>query len=491
MNAESGKRIMVRGAFWTVAMRFGVRILGLVNTVIMARILMPSEYGIVAMASVVVGIIQSLLDFGAGTALLRKNSLDKDYIDSAWTLRVLEGALLALLLIILSPVASLYFGESKVMVALCAFGFSMMVGGVANIGLILAQKSYNFEVEFKVYISAAVVRVLVTILAGLTLRDYRALILGIVIGELASTVLSYVMHSYRPRWNTRNIREIWALTKWLMLSSTGRYILRRGDELIAGRIAGSAGIFGVYSVGSDLGQMPTSEVGQAMQRAVLPLLSSMSDSYKDVNSSVIKVVNAVNTVTWPLGLGLAALAGPFTLLILGQNWTETQFYMAGFALVGVLQSLPSAINTLLVLRGHTKQHSMTVWFELCAFLLASIVLVPMFSLMGLVGARAIGAVVGFGRTTMFARNLCQLNVTALFHGLWRPVIGALLMFFLVHWVSARFDGMVEQLIAGVSVGATFYIAWCLLTWVVSGRPDGLELMVLRWLKLAILRRGPR
>ena len=87
MSAESGKRILIRGAVWTVAMRWGIRALGLINTLVMARILMPSEYGIVAMASLVVGIIQSLLDFGAGTALLRKPKLDKTYIDSAWTPR--------------------------------------------------------------------------------------------------------------------------------------------------------------------------------------------------------------------------------------------------------------------------------------------------------------------------------------------------------------------------------------------------------------------
>lgn len=478
----------MRGAAWAVGMRWGTRALGLINTLVMARILMPSEYGIVAMGSAVAGLIHALLDFGAGTALLRKAELDADDINSAWTLRVLQGILVGSLLILLSPVASSYFSEPRVMVVLWVFGVSVMVAGATNIGLILAHKSFNFAIEFKVSIAATVLRVLATIAAGLIFGDYRALILGIVVGELSSTLLSYVMHSYRPRWNTRKINEIWAVTKWLMLSSAGSFFVRRADELIGGRIAVSPGQFGAYSVGSDLGQLPTSEVGPAMQRAVLPLLSSMSGLAKDVNSVVIKVTNAVNTVTLPLGLGLAALAEPFTELVLGQNWSETHFYIMGFAVVGVLQSMPGSINTLLVMRGHTKQHSMTVWFGFSAFCLAALVLVPVLSLVGLVWARAIGAAIGFAWAVMSARRLCQLSVRALWRGLWRPVLGALLMYALVRWVSARFGNPVEQLVVGVTTGAAFYLGWCLLAWRVVGRPEGIESMTLEWLARQVVRR---
>ena len=488
MSGASGKHILLRGAAWTVAMRWGVKMLGLINTLVMARILMPSEYGVVAMASIVAGIIESLLDFGAGTALLRKSKLNAGDIDSAWTLRVLQGIAVGLLLILLSPAASLYFSEPRVAPVLWTLGACVMVNGTTNIGLILAQKNFDFSIDFKVSITAAVVRVLVTIAAGLALGDYRALVIGIAVGLLTSTVLSYVMHPYRPRWNTKNIAEIWAVTKWLMLSNTGRYLMRRGDELIAGRLVNSAGEFGVYSVGADLGQLPTSEVGPAMQRAVLPLLSSMSGSAKEVNSVVVKVVNAVNTVTLPLGLGLAALSVPFTALVLGPNWAEAQFYIAGFAAVGVQQTMPGPINTLLVLRDCTKQHSMTVWFEFGALVLTALALVPIFSLAGLVWARAIGAAVGFLRVAVFARGLCELSLRTLWGGLWRPVLGSLQMYILVRWASTFAQSAIAQLAIGVTVGVVFYVGWCLLAWRLVGRPDGLESMALTWLAQKVGRR---
>lgn len=489
MSLASGKHVLIRGAAWAVGMRWGTRALGLINTLVMARILMPSEYGIVAMGSAVAGLIHALLDFGAGTALLRKTQLDSDDINSAWTLRVLQGILVGLLLVVLSPVASTYYSEPRVKVVLWVFGVSVIAAGTTNIGLILAHKNYNFAIEFKVSIVSTVFRVLTTIAAGLILGDYRALILGIVIGEISSAVLSYVMHPYRPRWNTRKIGEIWDVTKWLMLSSAGTFFVRRIDELVGGRIADSPGLFGTYSVGSDLGQLPTSEVGPAMQRALLPLLSSMSGLNKDVNSVVIKVISAINTVTLPLGLGLAALAEPFTAVVLGQNWSETPFYIAGFAVVGVLQSMPGPINTLLVMRGHTKQHSMAVWFGFGAFVFASFMLVPTLSLAGLVWARVLGAAVGFGWTVMSARALCELSLRALLRGMWRPAVGALLMYALVRWVSLLFDSPLEQLLIGVATGVACYVGWCLLVWRVVGCPDGLESMTLDWLKRKIINRS--
>ena len=481
MSEASGKQIMIRGAAWALGMRWGTKALGLINTLVMARILMPSDYGVVAMGSAVAGLIHALLDFGAETALLRKAQVDSDEINSVWTIRLLQGLFIGLLLVLLSPVANLYFSEPRVTVVLLVFGVSVAVSGATNIGLTLASKKYNYVIEFKVSIFSAVIRVAVTIISGVLLRDYRALIVGVVVGDISRVALSYFLHPYRPHWNTRKIGEVWAITKWLMLSNVGFFFVRRADELIGGRIAVSPGQFGAYTVGSDLGQLPTSEVGPAMQRAALPLFSSMSESIRDINTAVVKVIGAVNTITLPLGLGLAALAGPFTALVLGPNWDEAHFYIGSFAVVGALQSMPGPLKTLLVTRGHTKQHSVAVWLEFGAFGFAALVLCPMLSLAGLVWARAVGAAVGFVSISMFVRGLCQLSFRALWRGLWRPLFGALSMYALVRFVSSDLQSPVEQLIIGICVGALYYISWCLFAWRIVGRPDGFEKMVLGWL----------
>lgn len=108
------KRTLILGAAWTVGTRWAIKGIGFLNTVIMARLLMPADYGIVAMSMLVVGLIQALMDFGATTALLRKGEVSRDEIDSAWTLRWLQSLAVGLVLLIASPLAANYFEEPRV-----------------------------------------------------------------------------------------------------------------------------------------------------------------------------------------------------------------------------------------------------------------------------------------------------------------------------------------------------------------------------------------
>ena len=107
------------------------------------------------------------------------------------------------------------------------------VGGMQNVGLVLAQKQLNFQLEFWHSVAAKALSVVAAIIAGFTLGDYRALLIGIATGYIGSTLLSYAMHPYRPRWNTLEARSIWNVSKWLMVGNMGGYLLGKADELAA------------------------------------------------------------------------------------------------------------------------------------------------------------------------------------------------------------------------------------------------------------------
>ncbi len=290
------KSKLILGAAWTLSTRWSMKCLGLINTIIVARYLLPSDYGVVAMAMLVVGLIESLLDFGAATALLRKAEVTIDYINSAWTLRVLEACLVGLLLLAVSPLAAIYFNEPRVTGVLWILAGCVVVGGATNIGLILAQKQFDFPLDFRLQLICKAIGVLCTVIAAHYLKDYRALVIGVAAGYVSGFILSYVLHPYRPSWNTRKIPEIWALTKWMLMTGIANFVLRKSDELIAARV-GSTTEFGVYNVGSDLGQLPTSEVGPAMLKAFLPVLASMKAGEKQLNASVINTLSAVKAPT--------------------------------------------------------------------------------------------------------------------------------------------------------------------------------------------------
>jgi len=159
------KTNLIRGAAWTIGTRWIIKALGFINTVIMARLLLPEDYGIVAMGMLVVGLIQTFLDFGPATALLRKAEVTRDEIDSAWTLGVIQGLAAGLALLLALPLALEYFNEPRLTFVLLALSASVAFISLGNIGLVLARKEFIYTLDFKIATTGKIVSVVTTVIA--------------------------------------------------------------------------------------------------------------------------------------------------------------------------------------------------------------------------------------------------------------------------------------------------------------------------------------
>jgi O-antigen/teichoic acid export membrane protein len=258
-----------------------------------------------------------------------------------------------------------------------------------------------------------------------------------------------------------------------MVARVGQFILRKGDELVAGRI-GTTHQFGTYNVGSDFGQMPVGEIGPAMLNALLPVLSSLKGDIERTNQAVIKTIAAVNTVIWPLGLGFMAFATEATEIALGSQWLDAAPYVSLFAVVSVLQTMTSPANTLLILHGNTRSQSQITWIEFASFALVSIVLVPRFHLMGLALARILSSVVSSIVALHYTKTTCQLPITPIVKAIGRPLAGSVLMYGLVLSAQQLLSTTVAGLAIAILTGFVFAVLWSFLSWHVMGRPEGLE-----------------
>jgi O-antigen/teichoic acid export membrane protein len=249
--------------------------------------------------------------------------------------------------------------------------------------------------------------------------------------------------------------------------------LRKGDEFVAGRI-GTTAQFGLYNVGSDFGQMPVGEIGPAMLKALLPVLSSLEGQLERTNQAVIKTIAAVNTVIWPIGLGFMAIAAQATEIALGSKWMDAVPFVSLFALASVLQTTTSPANTLLILHGHTRSQSQIVWIEFASFVAAAIALVPGFHLIGLALARVFSSVVSSLATLLYTKKICRLPITPILKTIARPLAGAVLMYALVMYLQGMIDAPMPRLAAAILSGAAFFMLWSLASWHLTGRPEGLE-----------------
>jgi lipopolysaccharide exporter len=473
MTERNPRANLIRGAAWTVATRWIIKGIGFINTVVMARILVPEDYGLVAIAMLMVGLIQTFLDFGATVSLLRKDKIDRADIDSAWTLRLMQGSAAGIALILLAPLSAYLMHEPRLSAVLLVMGGCIWLASLQNIGPTLAQKEFNFALGFKIETSAKVVSVAVTIGLGLWLRNHWALVGGIVAGYITPLLLSYVFHTYRPRFDVSRFGEIWAVTKWLLLGHIGAFVLRRGDELAAAKLGGAAS-YGFYNVGADFGGMPVSEVGPAMLRALLPVLSSIQDDIERTRLAVIKTTAVLNGVIWPISFGFAAVSLNATQIVLGPKWSEAAAYVAIFSLVSALLNSTSALRTMLTLRAYTKVQSQIVWGEFVVFALAAFSLYQVTGLLGLGYARLIAASFNLLATCAMAIPLCEIRFKELLLAIGRPFFASLAMYLVVQELQGVTSHPGLDIGVSILVGGCCYVLTLIVLWVSAGRPVGVE-----------------
>ena len=175
-------------------MRWGIKGMGLLSTLVLARVLTPGDYGVVAMAMLVVGLAEVLIDFGSTTALLREPNAEsrlhrlgldaRPYSRGDRRRAAGRGC----------TTCRHLFKEPRVVAVIWMIAPFIAFAGLGNIGITLARKQLNFALEFRYMLAGKLVGVLVTVAAALLLRDYRALIIGVAAGYFAGMVLSYAMH---------------------------------------------------------------------------------------------------------------------------------------------------------------------------------------------------------------------------------------------------------------------------------------------------------
>jgi lipopolysaccharide exporter len=472
-RTDSTKQALVRGALWALAMRWSVKFIGIVSTAILARFLSPQDYGIIAMAFMVVGFTEAFLMNGTAAALVKIENPDTEVINSAWTLRLIQGLIAALVLATTATWIAQFFKEPKVEQVLWIISAGMAFLAFSNIGITLAYRNLQHTLEYKDVVITKIVSVLCTLGSALYFQDYRALLTGIMFGFLAELFLSYYLHSYRPKWCTSKIHEIWHISKWLLITGMGNFILQRADQITAGRISNTRE-FGLYTVGADIGNLPTAELGPTITRPLFPILSSLQHDWAQAKSVTLKTLATANTVTIPMGLGMTAVSSQVTMVILGPKWTEAAVFVAGFALIGVVNYLTGPLNTLMNVAGHVKVQTKIVWMEFAVFAVLAMLLVKPLGLVGLMLARLVAGLFHSGYMAAQTSHHMKLPMMSILKCYARPLSGALLMYAMLAHTGAWSNNILLDLCLKVTSGMAFYTVWILATWRMSGMPQGIE-----------------
>jgi len=479
---------MARGAMWMVAWRLAERSLGLVSTIVLVRLLVPADFGLVAMAMSVISILGLLSAFSFDTALIQNQQAERRHYDTAWTLGVVFGVFNALALVALAAPASRFYDEPRLEVVLYCLAATLLLGGVANIGTVAFRKDLQLSKEFQFQVGKKVIMVVTTIVLAVLFRSYWALVIAAVVSSALGTIISYVMHPYRPRLSLAAWHDLFNFSKWLLITNLLNFLNSSSVNFILGKVSGARSL-GLYNIAYEISNLPTTELVAPITRATFPGYAKISIEPAALRSMFLKVTGVIALITVPAGVGIAAAPDLIVALLLGQKWVDASPLIAVLAFCGVLYSLQSNSGAVLLALG--KLRALT-----CILAIQAAILIPAL-LWSAREAGAMGAAVAMLATGIV---LAPINLMQVFRAIelryaefvaviWRPLVAAALMYVVIEltqrsWHVETVLGYLQQALVLTTLGAIVYTSVVLLLWRLSSCPAGAEEYVLEKLQIS-------
>ena len=467
----------VAGTIWMVAMRWAMRFIGFFSSIILARLLAPEDFGLVAMAMIVVALIDALSDTGVDLAIIRGRESSGELYNAAWTIQVLQGVIISFLILCSISFAVSYFGEENLSFMLSLLAASHFIYGFKNIGTVEFRKELNFAKEFRFLVCVRILSFLVTVSLAFLLRDYRAIVFGLLSKSIFEVLLSYGMHPYRPKFSYHGIKKIWGFSQWLLISSVGGVVSGKTSQLIVGGSLGSASL-GFYYLAAEVGSMFVQEIVMPIRRALFPNLSLLQDDERQFVASGLQVLGVVSLLCLPVGVGLSIVAEDVVAILFGQNWLNTVPILRWTALIAAVAGISMSLGLILMVKNRVDLTALKVISEVA-------VLIPVLIWVGesknpvdIAMAKLLVSVVFLPLMYWFVSRVLEVPVGQLLSTLWRPLAAVSFMYACDYFVLADLHmNLFFSLVVHALVGAASYLFSLYFLWVMSGCPNSAEKII--------------
>lgn len=475
---------MAHGALWMVLFKFVERTIGLVSTLILVRLLDPAQFGIVAMAMSFIVMAELLAAFGFDIALIQRQDATPEHYHSAWTLNMLLGLLISLLMLAVAAPISHFYNQPDLFWVVCILAAGPLISGAENIGVVAFRKDLEFRKEFLFQLSRKAIGFVVVIPLAFWLQNYWALVAGMLASRLSGTAFSYFAHPFRPHFTLSKAANLVGFSKWLLMNNAVSFLKERSSDFFIGRLHGPA-VLGLYNVSYEFANLPTTELSAPINRALLPGFAKLKSDAAALGAGYLNAIRLLALLAVPAAAGVFAVASYFVPVVLGAKWLGATPLLELLALNGVLLLFHSSICSVLIATGHPDRVTKTNGL----YVVILIVALYFLTARGATGAAYAVLIASMLSTPVYLfqiRSCIGIGAGAFLLSIIRPVAGSLVMIAVVRsllpeYTPAQTMGDSILLLAtGIAAGASTYVAAIFIMWHLLGRPAGAEQLV--WAK---------
>ncbi|GAB7522861.1 lipopolysaccharide biosynthesis protein [Paraburkholderia sp. 2C] len=413
-----------RNARWLATAQIAKSVVQLVGLSILSHLLSPTDFGVMALATVVTNFAGLLRDMGTGPALIRSRDMSPTLANSVFWVNISAGSAIALAIVVFSVPLARLFHSASLSHVLCwlALMFPVMAFGAAHQALLERASQFRTVARSDVLsYTSGMCAAIVTARLGLGLTS---LVVQALVTASMSSLQMYLASSFRPqlRWDAKEVRNIFGFSSNLTLSNLVIYLNRNADSMIVGRVLGAIAL-GPYSLAFKIMLYPLQSIAFVASKALYPVLSAQQTEPDKQRASYLQSVSFVALITAPLMGGLVALREPFIAVALGPKWASVATLLVWLAPVGFVQSVLSTAPAVFMVKGRTD------WLLMLNFCVALLHIVcwligAHFGLQGIAAGYLVATLTSAPIHLAVTARLLEMPFSALYRALrWQVVLG--------------------------------------------------------------------
>lgn len=451
------KRTVFKGVVWSAVDNFSVIGVRFVVMIFMARLLMPSDYGVIGMLSIFLAVSSALISAGFSQALIRKQ--DRTEVDNCtvFYFNFVVSLILYLVLFFSAPLIAKFYNMPLLTSVTRVVGISLVLNSLIIVQGAIMTAEVNFKTIAVISLSQSVVSGVVGIFLAFKGFGPWALVGQTLVASVISAILFNAFSKWHPKWmfSMKSFRELFSFGSKLLLSGLLDVTYNNIRPLLIGKMFSPAEL-GHFTRAQNFAELPSSNINSVIQRVSYPVLCRVQDSDRlpDIYRKFLKLLAFV---IFPMMLGLSALSKPVVFLLVGPQWGFCSEILAVICLYMMWLPIHSINLNLLQVKGRTD---LFLRLEIIKKTISITVLVISlrYGIIAMCWGSLFTSIVSLTVNTYYTGKLIQVGFFRQMRDVFPTMLLSLAMAVLIYGTTRIIDGNGLQLMVGASVGILFYIS---------------------------------
>lgn len=461
MSTESLKQKTTKGLFWSSVERFSNQGMSFLFSVILARMLAPSDFGIIAMITIFFAVAQSFVDSGFSNALVRKTDRREEDFSTCFYFNIGVGIIAYIVLFLIAPLVANFYNQPILSPIIRITGLGVVLNSLCVVQQALFTIRIDFKSQAKVTLSATIISGIVGVVLAYLEYGVWALVWQGVVMSLVRMGLLWLMSKWRPKtgFSKDSFHYLFGYGSKLLASGLLDTIYNNIYPIVIGKFYSPAQL-GNYSRALSFAQLPSSNITGILQRVTFPVLSTIQDDIPRLQTNYRRLLKLSAFIVFPLMMGLAAMAFPLIRVVLTPKWEGCSLYLQIICFALMWYPIHAINLNLLQVKGRSDLFLRLEIIKKIVGVCIMCITIPLGITAMCIGMVA-SSLISLFINTFYTGKLIDIGYLKQMRDLLPVLINSLLMGSIVYFSIELFYSDLVKIITGFLVGIVSYIVGAL------------------------------